>query len=148
MWANSGRWWRTGKPGVPQSIGSQRDGHDWATEQQQQLRSPCCTLESQNLFILQPEVCTLEWLHPFIHPPELWLHQSFLRFYMFGYFRFHVKVRSSHLAWWLSVHPCCCKWQDFLLWWLNYIYIYIHTDHILLIHVSTDGHLGGLHVLL
>ena len=31
-WANSGRWWRTGKPGVLQSVGSQRVGHDWATE--------------------------------------------------------------------------------------------------------------------
>ena len=28
--------WRTGKPGVPQSMGSQRVGHEWATEQQQQ----------------------------------------------------------------------------------------------------------------
>ena len=25
-------WWRTGKPGVLQSLGSQRVGHDWATE--------------------------------------------------------------------------------------------------------------------
>ena len=29
----SGRWWRTGKPGVLQSMGSQRVRHDWATEQ-------------------------------------------------------------------------------------------------------------------
>ena len=28
----SGRWWRTGKPGVQQSMGSQRVRHDWATE--------------------------------------------------------------------------------------------------------------------
>ena len=39
VWANSGRWWRTGKPGVLQSMGSQRVGHDWATEQQQQGRA-------------------------------------------------------------------------------------------------------------
>ena len=31
-WTNSGRWWRTGRPGVLQSTGSQRVGHDWATE--------------------------------------------------------------------------------------------------------------------
>ena len=37
VWASSGRWWRTGKPGLLQSMGSQRVGHDWATEQQQQL---------------------------------------------------------------------------------------------------------------
>ena len=36
VWANSWRWWRTGKPGVLQSMGSQRARHDWAIEQQQQ----------------------------------------------------------------------------------------------------------------
>ena len=36
VWANSERWWRTGKPGVLQSMGSQRLGH-WATEQEQWL---------------------------------------------------------------------------------------------------------------
>ena len=29
---SSGRWWWTGKPGVLQSMGSQRVGHDWVTE--------------------------------------------------------------------------------------------------------------------
>ena len=32
----SGRWWRTGKPGVLQSMRLQRIGHDWATEQQEE----------------------------------------------------------------------------------------------------------------
>ena len=32
VWAGSRSWWRTGKPGVLQSMGSQRDGNDWATE--------------------------------------------------------------------------------------------------------------------
>ena len=31
-WANSGRWWGTGKPSVVQSMGSQRVGHNWATK--------------------------------------------------------------------------------------------------------------------
>ena len=35
MWANFGRWWGTGKPGMLQSMGSQRVQHDWATEHQQ-----------------------------------------------------------------------------------------------------------------
>ena len=35
QWTSSGRWWRTGKPGVLQSMGSQTVGHDWAIEQQQ-----------------------------------------------------------------------------------------------------------------
>ena len=36
VWASSRSWWWTGKPGVLQSMGSQRVRHDWATEQQQQ----------------------------------------------------------------------------------------------------------------
>ena len=32
IWASSGSWWWTGRPGVLQSMGSQRVGHDWATE--------------------------------------------------------------------------------------------------------------------
>ena len=32
VWASSGRWWRTGKLGVLQSMGLQRVGHDWVTE--------------------------------------------------------------------------------------------------------------------
>ena len=32
VWANSGRWRRTGKPGVLQSMVSPRVGHDWVTE--------------------------------------------------------------------------------------------------------------------
>ena len=32
VWASSRSWWWTGKPGVLQSTGSQRAGHDWATE--------------------------------------------------------------------------------------------------------------------
>ena len=32
IWVSSGSWWWTGNPGVLQSIGSQRVGHDWVTE--------------------------------------------------------------------------------------------------------------------
>ena len=32
VWVNSGSWWWTGRPGVLQSVGSQRAGHDWGTE--------------------------------------------------------------------------------------------------------------------
>ena len=35
VWVSSGRWWRTGKPGVLQSMGPQRVRHNLATEQQQ-----------------------------------------------------------------------------------------------------------------
>ena len=32
VWVNSGRWWWTRRPGVLLFMGSQRVGHDWATE--------------------------------------------------------------------------------------------------------------------
>ena len=32
VWASSRKWWKTGKPGVLQSMGSQRVRHDWVTE--------------------------------------------------------------------------------------------------------------------
>ena len=35
VWLNSGSWWWTGRPGVLQSMGSQRVGHDWVSEPEQ-----------------------------------------------------------------------------------------------------------------
>ena len=32
VWVNSGSWWWTGRPGVRRFMGSQRIGHNWATE--------------------------------------------------------------------------------------------------------------------
>ena len=32
VWVSSRSWWWTGRPGLLQSMGSQRVGHDWATE--------------------------------------------------------------------------------------------------------------------
>ena len=32
VWVNSGSWWWTERPGVLRFMGSQRVGHDWATE--------------------------------------------------------------------------------------------------------------------
>ena len=40
---DSGRWWGTGRPGMLQSMGSQRVRHDWATQQQQgTFKEPQC----------------------------------------------------------------------------------------------------------
>ena len=44
VWANSGRWWRTGEPGVLQSVGSQRVGRDWATGGSAASSVPCSIL--------------------------------------------------------------------------------------------------------
>ena len=32
VWASSGRWWRTGNPDMLPCMGSQTEGHDWATK--------------------------------------------------------------------------------------------------------------------
>ena len=39
-WVSSGNLWRTGKPGMLQSMGLQRVGHDWVTELNWALISP------------------------------------------------------------------------------------------------------------
>ena len=38
-WADFRRWWGTGTSGMPQSMGLQRIGHDWATEQQRVINT-------------------------------------------------------------------------------------------------------------
>ena len=61
VWANSRRWWRTGKPGVLQSMRSQRVGHDWTTEQQQAPgRAARCSMEAG-----LPPSSLLDWSHGF-----------------------------------------------------------------------------------
>ena len=40
VWVNSGGWWWTGRPGVLWFMGSQRVGHDWATELNWKLKNP------------------------------------------------------------------------------------------------------------
>ena len=52
VWANSSRWWRTGKPGMLQSMGSQRVRHYLVTEQQWQKSTQHCkeiTFQLKNL---------------------------------------------------------------------------------------------------
>ena len=50
VWVNSGSWWWTGRPGVLQSMGSQRVGHDWATELNWTLSSALYLLPSINVY--------------------------------------------------------------------------------------------------
>ena len=44
VWVDSGSWWWTGRPGVLQSMGSQRVGHDWMTVviYNNQHKKPAC----------------------------------------------------------------------------------------------------------
>ena len=43
VWASSRSWWWTGKPGVLQSMKSQRVGHDWETELNWYIYTCICT---------------------------------------------------------------------------------------------------------
>ena len=42
VWVSSDSWWWTGRPGVLQSMGSQRVGHNWATELNRTEPSSAC----------------------------------------------------------------------------------------------------------
>ena len=39
VWTSSGRWWRTGKPGMLQSMGLQRARHDWVNNNKNRCHS-------------------------------------------------------------------------------------------------------------
>ena len=56
--ANSGRQWRIGKPGVVQSMGSQRVGHDLATEQEEGIT---VTIIESDKLKLSPISRDLDW---------------------------------------------------------------------------------------
>ena len=61
VWVNSGSWWWTGRPGVLWFMGSQRVGHDWATELNWTDRaSP--SLAAKNIINLI-SVLTIWWCH-------------------------------------------------------------------------------------
>ena len=43
VWASSARWWKTGKPDMLQSMGSQRVGYNWVTEQHRTKTKELCS---------------------------------------------------------------------------------------------------------
>ena len=57
VWANSGRWWRTGKPGVLHSMRSQTVGHNLATERSKQCLSHLFTYLFIHLFLFPSHIC-------------------------------------------------------------------------------------------
>ena len=76
-WVNSGSWWWTGKNGMLQSMGSQRVGHDWATElswtghwQDNPVERGFSQGKNRNLKARQRAAGLLQ------QPRERWLHES------------------------------------------------------------------------
>ena len=65
VWASSRRWRRTGRPGMLQSMQSQRVGHDWVTEQQQtqlQFHFLSCTNYMSSAQELNVSKCLPSWI--------------------------------------------------------------------------------------
>ena len=56
IWASSRRWWKTGKPGMLQSMGSQKVKQTWVTEQQQQIYLLLFLLFSIEVEVLVSEI--------------------------------------------------------------------------------------------
>ena len=88
VWVNSGRWWWTERPGVLRFMGSQRVGHDWATELNWRLlnKSP------QNLMV-------------YSRPCVLWLQNSATSQWGWFFKCFSVLHLSNYLFPWTS--PSC-----------------------------------------
>ena len=91
VWVNSGRWWRTGKPGVLQFMRSQRVEHDSVTEEQltswilslsRQYQGcsllPDCSLSSTPLLLWLGFALCLEWPSFFLIQLSLSTLYSFL----------------------------------------------------------------------
>ena len=86
VWVNSGSWWWTGRPGMLQFMGSQRVGHDWATELNW-TEDHCCETFCRLVIMTQREIfsqcllhcsCSLEkWISLLQFPKEM----RFLLFY-------------------------------------------------------------------
>ena len=65
VWVNSGSWWWTGTPGLLQSMGSQRVGHDWVTDViwsdwRRLLRVPWTARRSNQSILQISPGCSLE----------------------------------------------------------------------------------------
>ena len=59
VWVNSGSWWWTGRPGVLRFMGSQRVGHDWATDL---IWSDTLNF-SLNIILVTPPLSPFSWLN-------------------------------------------------------------------------------------
>ena len=68
VWAKSGSWWWTGRPGVLQSMGSQRVGHNWATELNWYLTRATCSKTEEGLCLNFSSNLTLSSSNPFVLP--------------------------------------------------------------------------------
>ena len=74
VWVNSGSWWWTGRPGVLRFMGSQRVGHDWATE-----------LNWTELSVLTYLLASCQWVYLFICLVIIFSTDSFPSLWLFNF---------------------------------------------------------------
>ena len=72
VWVTSGSWWWTGRLGMLQSMGSQRVGHDWATELNRTERA-LVDRKDQHLYLYWNASFLSLALHPHQHLKWLWI---------------------------------------------------------------------------
>ena len=75
VWANSGRCWRTGKPGMLQSMGSQKVGHDsdWTTRDLENWLMWRETAPALHTFRVRSIVRESSWYKPtYVTPSTRW----------------------------------------------------------------------------
>ena len=77
VWASSGSWWWTGKPGVLQTMGLQRIGHDQATELTWGCHSPSSCLHNSYLHFHCHSIYDSDLPFSLSQKP-LWLYQTHL----------------------------------------------------------------------
>ena len=96
VWANSGRLWRTGKPGMLQSMGLQTVGHDWATELTDSHYSNSRMTEWTILFSIYPQLAGSSM---YIERRVIWkLDGPVFQSFQFWWFLNHVTIIYSWMS--------------------------------------------------
>ena len=126
VWVNSRSWWWTGRPGVLQSMGSQRVGHNWATELNwKTLLLSILTSSSPSLYFS----CSF---------PQTVLHLIITNIFNVYNLNFKYSVCSNTFLFWL---PC---FMSHLLVPLNCNHL--STNHYFPSPSPTSGNAGGFYL--
>ena len=73
VWVNPGSWWATERPGVLQSMGSQRGGCDWVTEKQTKKLSEVGASLLLHVYSKKPQWIEILFLYHWVSfSPLLW----------------------------------------------------------------------------
>ena len=125
VWVNSGSWWWTGRPGVLQFVGSQRAGHDWATELNWTEWSLPRFIKSQGVMKWWYPNSFLLHLARILLPRETFSHQLFgypeVNFYNNGrintwFFSLCLPVFKTMSWFFQMVIKCSLFWMNSCMW--------------------------------